>query len=76
MLFLEWIGRLLIIIGATTAFIGVLVLAIRRLPFIGHLPGDIIIHTDKLTIFFPIVTFLLISLVLTLLLNVVARVIR
>lgn len=72
--FLDWIGRLLIIAGAITVFAGAAVLLISRLPFIGHLPGDVVIHADKVTIFFPVVTFLLISLVLTLMLNVVARV--
>ncbi|MCL5257313.1 MAG: DUF2905 domain-containing protein [Chloroflexi bacterium] len=73
--FLDWIGRLLIIAGALTVFAGVAVLLIRRFPFIGHLPGDFVIHADTVTIFVPIVTFLLISLFLTLILNVVARII-
>jgi hypothetical protein len=47
-----------------------------RFPFIGRLPGDILIHRDGLTCWIPIVTSIVLSILLTLilmLLNVFLR---
>jgi hypothetical protein len=44
-----------------------------RIPFLGKLPGDISIDRGNVHFYFPIVTGLLLSLVLTVLLNVFLR---
>ena len=59
--------RTLIIVGLVIAAVGVLWPWISRLPF-GRLPGDIRIETASGGFFFPIVTCLVISVVLSLLL--------
>lgn len=63
-------GRWLVIIGLVLAVLGGLMLAIDRLG-LGMLPGDIIWRRKNFTIHFPIVTCLIVSVVLTLLLNFV-----
>ncbi len=70
------IGRLLIIFGLVLAGLGLLLLVAGRVPGIGRLPGDIVIQTDNVTCFFPLATMILLSILLTVLLNIVARLFR
>lgn len=73
---LDGIARFVIIAGLGLAFFGVVLLLVGRLPFVGRLPGDIVIRKGNFTIFFPLVTFLLLSLVLTIVVNVIIRLMR
>ena len=67
-------GRALIALGILLVIVGLAVEYAPRLPFrIGRLPGDIYIHRDNTTFYFPIVTCILVSLVLTLLLWIFNR---
>ena len=61
------LGKILIIIGATLAVLGVIFILGDKIPWIGRLPGDIIIKRDKFTFYFPLMTSIIISLLLTLL---------
>jgi hypothetical protein len=70
-------GRLLLIIGLAIAFCGVVILvATRYLPWLGNLPGDFRIEGDKYNIYFPLATMILISVLGTILLNIVLRIFR
>ncbi len=60
------LGRLLIIFGLIVAAIGLLIVVAGKLP---RLPGDLVIRRDSVTIHIPIVTSLAISIVLTIILN-------
>lgn len=66
---LGWIGKTMILVGLLLAGIGGLILLLQRVPGIRlfRLPGDIHIERDGLTIYIPIVTMLLISVVATIL---------
>jgi len=57
-------GRSLIVIGLCIAALGVLVSVAGKVPFLGKLPGDILIKRDHFTFYFPLTTCLLISLLL------------
>lgn len=65
-------ARLLIAIGVVLILAGLLWPALTRLG-IGRLPGDIVIRSGGFSFYFPIVTCIIASLVLTVLLNVIAR---
>lgn len=65
------VGKLLILAGAFLAFFGLLLVFWQRIPFLGKLPGDIFLQKGSFQFFFPIVTCLIISLLLTLILNFV-----
>ena len=66
---LREIGRMLLTIGGVLIVVGALLYFGRRLPFrLGQLPGDVVHRGEHTTFYFPIVTCLLISIVLTLLL--------
>jgi hypothetical protein len=59
-------GKLLVISGALIVFVGVLVMFGGRLPFrLGRLPGDIAYRGKNGSFYFPIVTCLIVSAVLT-----------
>ncbi|HVN09060.1 MAG TPA: DUF2905 domain-containing protein [Patescibacteria group bacterium] len=61
-------GKLLIGIGLLLVVVGAVLYAGSKLPFrLGRLPGDILVHGKGSTFYFPIVTCLVLSLVLTLL---------
>lgn len=62
---MDAIGKLLLSAGLMLAALGGLIWAISRLGFRG-LPGDIIYRSDRVTIYFPIVTMLVLSLLMTL----------
>ena len=67
------IGRLLIIVGGVVLVVGLFLALGLRIPYLGKLPGDISIDRGNVHFFFPIVTCLLLSLVLTLLLSLFFR---
>jgi hypothetical protein len=61
------VGRLLIIAGLTLVVVGVIVTYANKLPFkLGRLPGDIAIEGKNGSFYFPIVTCILLSALLTL----------
>ena len=72
----EGIGRVLIIAGIILAVVGLLLAFGERIPLLGKLPGDILIRRDGFTFFFPVVTFLLLSVILTIVINVILRIIK
>jgi len=68
-------GRLLIIIGLGIAFAGlVILLAIRYFPWLGNLPGDLRIEGESFGFYFPLATMLLVSILATILLNILVRI--
>ena len=82
---IEWasIGKLFIGIGSVMAVLGVLFLFADRVPGIGSLfgwfgklPGDISIKRDNFSLFFPLGTSLLLSVVLSLLFYLVSWIFR
>jgi uncharacterized membrane protein len=69
------IGLTIIIVGLAIVTIGIL-LAIGALSWFGRLPGDIRIEGDSVRVFIPITSMLLISVILTLAVNILRRLLR
>lgn len=63
------IGRLLIVVGAVVLLVGVVIVLAGRVPWLGRLPGDLSWQRDNVSIYIPIATSIVISIVLTVLLN-------
>lgn len=61
------LGKALIIMGLVIAGIGILLVLTPKVPWLGKLPGDILIKKDTFRFYFPITTCIIISLILTLL---------
>ena len=70
---IESLGRFLIVIGVITIVIGSVFVLFGKVPWIGRLPGDIIIRRENFTFYFPIVTMLILSAILTVFFNVIGR---
>lgn len=67
------IGKFIILMGIILVVVGGLFLLMGKIPFIGRLPGDIYIQKKNFHFYFPIVTCLLISFILTLILSLIFR---
>jgi hypothetical protein len=73
---LAQLGRVVVLIGAVIVGFGVLLVLADRVPFIGRLPGDIRIGGDGWTIYAPLATSIVLSVLLTVILSLVAWVRR
>ena len=67
------LGRALVIFGLVVVAIGGLVMLAGKVPFLGRLPGDVVVKKGNFTLYAPIMTGLILSLVLTLVLNLWSR---
>jgi len=70
------LGRLLIIAGGLLLVGGVLLVLLCQIPFFGRLPGDIAIERERFSVFVPLASMLLLSLILTILINIALRLFR
>jgi hypothetical protein len=59
------LGRALIVMGIVLIVVGLLVIFQDRLPF-GRLPGDLVVERENFKFYFPVMTSLILSLVLSL----------
>lgn len=64
---------MLLLVGGLLAVVGLVLLLAGKVPFLGRLPGDIVYHKGGTTIYLPLVTCLLLSLILSLLWNLFRR---
>jgi Protein of unknown function (DUF2905) len=62
------LGKTLVYLGLILVVVGVVLSLAGKLPWLGHLPGDIYIQRERFTFYFPLATCILISVVVTLVL--------
>ena len=67
------LGRLLIVGGIVLAIVGAIIVFAPNLPFLGKLPGDIRIENENVRVFVPLGTMILLSIIATIVLNVIGR---
>jgi len=65
------IGKILIFIGSWLIILGLIFLILQKVPYIGKLPGDILIKKKNFTFYFPLSTCIIISLVFSLILWII-----
>ena len=70
---IQHIGRFLVITGVIIAAVGGLLLLSGKIPWIGRLPGDIMIQRKSFTFYFPLATSILLSLIVTFILWLLGR---
>ena len=70
------LGRLLLYMGLGLALLGGLVVLLGRVVDLGNLPGDLLYEGDDVRVYVPIATMIVLSVVLTLLLNLALRLFR
>jgi membrane protein implicated in regulation of membrane protease activity len=61
------LGKSLVVIGVVIALVGVVLMLAGRVPWLGRLPGDIYVQRGNWSFYFPVVTSLVLSVLLTLL---------
>ena len=66
-------GKLLFLMGLVLALVGILIMYMGKIPWIGRLPGDILIQRKSFTFYFPLATGILISILLTFILWLLGR---
>jgi hypothetical protein len=68
-------GKYLIGVGAVIAFVGLLMIVLGRFPGlkIGRLPGDIYVEREGWRFYFPLMTSIILSLIVSLLLWLFSR---
>lgn len=67
------LGKLLIVLGLGAILVGLVIMALSRFISLGHLPGDIFIKGEHGSFYFPVVTCIVISVVMSGLLNLFHR---
>ncbi|WP_035270502.1 DUF2905 domain-containing protein [Desulfitibacter alkalitolerans] len=61
------------VLGIIIFLMGGLMLVAGKFPYIGRLPGDIYIKRENFTFYFPLATGIILSIVLTIVLNLIFR---
>jgi hypothetical protein len=67
------LGKVLIVSGVVLVLAGVVTLAAGRVPWLGRLPGDIVVRRDNFTLYFPLASCVLVSAIVSLLLFLFRR---
>ncbi len=69
----QGMGRLIVVFGLLMVGLGVLMMLIGRVPGLGRLPGDIVWRRENVTFYFAPATSILLSILLTVILNLFIR---
>ena len=67
------LARFLIVAGLLLVVVGVLLTFAGKIPWLGRLPGDFTFRREGVTVYFPLATSLLVSVVLSVLLYLFRR---
>jgi hypothetical protein len=70
---LEPLGRALLIIGVILVGVGVVLVLAPKIPFIGRLPGDFRFERDGLTVYVPLGTMIVLSVLVSVVLSIIGR---
>jgi len=68
---MEGMGKIFLIIGGVIVILGLILIFSQHIPFLGKLPGDILVKKGGFSFYFPIVTFLILSVLITIIVNVI-----
>ena len=66
---LQNLGKIIILAGVFLVIFGLLLTFSNKIPFIGKLPGDFAFKRENFSLYFPLATSIILSIILTLLLN-------
>jgi len=70
---LNFLGKILIVLGIFLIFSGIFLIFFKHIPFFGKFPGDIFIQKKNFSFYFPIVSCLVISLLVSILIFFLRR---
>ncbi len=67
------IAKIIILLGVFLVVIGVILLFIGKVPFLGKLPGDVVIKKDHFTFYVPLASSIIISILISLILYLIGK---
>jgi len=67
------IGKVLVIAGALMFLLGIILMFSDKIPFLGRLPGDITIKKENFTLYIPVATSIILSIVLSLIFYLISK---
>ena len=67
------LGKLLIILGLGAILVGLVIMALSKFISLGHLPGDIFIKGEHGSFYFPVVSCIVLSVILSIIMNLFNR---
>ncbi len=70
---LSGLGKFFILFGLLLVLLGLIITFLPKVPFLGKLPGDIVVNRENFTLYLPLGTSILLSILLTLILNLLLR---
>ena len=71
--FVKNMGKFIIIIGLILVLVGIIIQFADKIPWIGRLPGDILIKKENFTFYFPWVTSIILSIVISLIIYLIRK---
>jgi hypothetical protein len=66
-------AKMLILLGVVLVVVGLILLLLQKTPFLGKLPGDILIKREHFTFYFPLATSIVISIIVSLILYLIGK---
>lgn len=70
---MQQIGKSLLLIGGLLFLAGLILYFFDRIPFIGKMPGDIVVKKKNFTFYFPLATSIILSILISLALYLINR---
>jgi len=70
---ISFFGKILIFIGFLLILLGLIFSFAEKIPYLGRLPGDILIKKENFTFYFPLGTCILISIILSIIFYLISR---
>ena len=67
------LGKLLANAGIAAVVAGVVLIPGPRIPWSGRMPGDLVIRREGFTLFFPLASMIIVSVLLTIVINLFFR---
>jgi uncharacterized protein HemY len=70
---IEFFGKILIFFGVILIFLGLIFSFAAKIPYLGKLPGDIVIQRENFTFYFPLTTGLILSILFSLVFYLISK---
>lgn len=70
---MQGLGKILIIAGIVAILAGLILIWMPRIPFLGKLPGDMLVKRENFTFYFPLATSIVLSVLLSVILYLIRR---
>ncbi len=69
---MQFLGRSLVVFGIVLTLVGAALMFSDKIPWLGRLPGDIHIKRENFEFYFPVMTSIILSVLLSLILWVIS----